>query len=347
MKLKQIYLNSRCALCVFFLTASGAVLFSGCDGSWQPAAGRSGAGIANSLKADAVRIVRQGLADDDPRVRTNAVEVVASTRQAELMGTVRLLLADEYVPVRFAAAVAIGDTRYAPARSAVAQLFTDPDEDENVRIAAAYAMAGMGQGGLEFIRKAIRSSDQKIRANAAFLLGKSGDRSATGLLYQAMRSEDSDDKVRLNAAEGVARLGDERILQKLWVMLISVYADERASGVRAMGALGTVQARDALITMLDDDILEVRLMAAEQLGMLGETTGEPEVIEVFKKKLTNGPEKGAAERVSVLAALAIGQIGTGRLQSYLPELIKNESKFVRIAAAKAVLQCINREHIGR
>jgi len=336
MKLKQIYLNSRCALCLCLLAAAGAVLFSGCDGSWQPAAGRSGAGIANSLKADAVRIVRQGLADDDPRVRTNAVEVVASTRQAELMGTVRLLLADEYVPVRFAAAVAIGDTRYAPARSAVAQLFTDPDEDENVRIAAAYAMAGMGQGGLEFIRKAIRSSDQKIRANAAFLLGKSGDRSATGLLYQAMRSEDSDDKVRLNAAEGVARLGDERILQKLWVMLISVYADERASGVRAMGALGTVQARDALITMLDDDILEVRLMAAE-----------PEVIEVFKKKLTNGPEKGAAERVSVLAALAIGQIGTGRLQSYLPELIKNESKFVRIAAAKAVLQCINREHIGR
>ncbi len=347
MKLKQIYFNSRCALCLCLLTAAGGVLFSGCDGAPQPAAGHSGARIANSLKADAVGIVRQGLADDDPRVRTNAVEVVASTRQAELMGTVRLLLADEYVPVRFAAAVAVGDTRYAPARSAVAQLLTDADEDENVRIAAAYAMARMGDGGLGLLRKAVQSSDQKVRANAAFLLGKSGDRSAAGLLYQAMRDEDSDGKVRLNAAEAVARLGDERILQKLWAMLISAYADDRASGVRAMGALGTVQARDALITILDDDILEVRLMAAEQLGMLGETTGEQEVIEVFTKKLTKGPEKEAGGRVSMLAALAIGEIGTGRLQIYLPELIKNESKFVRIAASKAVLQCINREDIGR
>jgi len=347
MKLKQIYLNSRCALCVFLLTAAGAVLVSGCDAVGQPAAGHSGAAIAHSLKAEAVGIVRDGLADDDPRVRANAIEVAASARQAGLMSTVQMLLADEYVPVRFAAAVAVGDSRYAPARSAVARMLKNADEDKNVRLAAAYAMARLGRGGLEFIRKAIRSSDQKVRANAAFLLGKSGDRSATGLLYQAMRDEDSDDKVRLNAAEAVARLGDERILQKLWAMLISAYADDRASGVRAMGALGTVQAKDALITMLDDDILEVRLMAAEQLGMLGDTTGEQEVIDVFTKKLTQPPEEGQAERVGMLAALAIGQIGTERLQRYLPELIKNESKFVRIAAAKAVLQCINREHIGR
>lgn len=347
MKLKEIYLNSRCALCVFFLALSGGVLLSGCDAAAQSAAGHSGTTIADSLKADAAGIVRQGLADDAPQVRANAVEVVASARQAELMPAVRLLLADEYVPVRFAAAVAVGDMRYTPARSAVAQILADTNEDENVRIAAAYAMARLGEGGLELLRRSIQSSDQKLRANAAFLLGKSGDRSAAGLLYQAMRDEDSTDKVRLNAAEAVARLGDERILQKLWAMLISAYADDRASGVRAMGALGTAQARDALMTMLDDDILEVRLLAAEQLGMLGDTTGERQVIEVFTKKLTQGQEKEAAERVNMLAALAIGQIGTGRLQIYLPELIKNESKFVRIAAAKAVLQCINREHIGR
>jgi HEAT repeat protein len=36
--------------------------------------------------------------------------------------------------------------------------------------------------------------------------------------------------------------------------------------------------------------------------------------------------------------MAIGQIRTPSLTKFLPELLKDESKFVRIAAAKAVLQ---------
>jgi HEAT repeat protein len=110
-------------------------------------------------------------------------------------------------------------------------------------------------------------------------------------------------------------------------------------GVRAMGALGTEEAKNALITKLDDDVLDVRLVAAEQLGMLGETTGEAEVLKVFTKNLTSGLDKKELERVNTLTALAIGQIGTANLTKFLPQLLKNESKFVRIAAAKAVFQC--------
>ena len=112
---------------------------------------------------------------------------------------------------------------------------------------------------------AINSSDQQVRANAAFLLGKTGDKSALPLLYEAIRDEASDDRVRLNSVEAIARLGDERIYQKLWAMLISAYADDRVCGIRAMGALGNSQARDAILTMLKDDLAEVRLVAAEQL----------------------------------------------------------------------------------
>ena len=43
-------------------------------------------------------------------------------------------------------------------------------------------------------------------------------------------------------------------------------------------------------------------------------------------------------RVNVMAALAIGYIRTPALIKYLPQLLKNESKYVRIAAAKAVFQ---------
>jgi len=236
----------------------------------------------------------------------------------------------------------VGDLEYRLASSEIGRLLGD--EDENVKISAAYAMAKIGSpDSLEVVRKAIVSNDQKVRANAALLLGKSGDRGALKFLYWALRHEDSDDKVRFQAAEAIARLGDERIYPKLWAMLISAYHDDRVFGVRAMGTLGTMEAKNALLTMLDDDVLEVRLAAAEQLGALGENAGEAEVLDVFRKNLLAGQGKDDVERVKVLTALAIGQICTEPVGRFLPSLLQDESKFVRLAAAKAVFECTMRD----
>ncbi len=53
------------------------------------------------------------------------------------------------------------------------------------------------------------------------------------------------------------------------------------------------------------------------------------------------------ERSSMFTALAIGQIRTAAVTEFLPKLLKNQSKRVRIAAAKAVLLCENPAPIGR
>lgn len=316
-----------------------AVFILGCDKSLeiQETHPLSGSSISELLP-EAEQIIEEGLSDADPQIRTNAIEVVTDTKLIKLMPKVERLLKDDFVPVRFTAALAAGDSKYSIAESSVKQLLKD--KDENVRIAADYAMSKLGTGsGFELVRKMIASSNQTVRANAAFLLGKSGDKSSLKLLWWALQNKDSDYKARFNAAEAIARLGDEQIDEKLLAMLISAYADDRVMGIKAMGALGTEKAKNFLITKLDDDVLEVRLAAAEQLGMLGETTGEDEVLKVFMKNLTAGMNKEELERVNTLTALAIGQIGTANLTKFLPQLLKNESKFVRIAAAKAVLQC--------
>jgi HEAT repeat protein len=179
----------------------------------------------------------------------------------------------------------------------------------------------------------------QIRANAALLLDKCGNKEILKLLYWALQDKDSDDKVRFQAAEAIARLGDERIYPKLWTMILNVNADDRILGVESMGALGTEQARGALTTQLSDEVLEVRLAAAQQLGRLGFTTGEPEVLAVLTNDLTAKMDQADAERVNILAALAIGQIRTPALTKFLPKLLNNKSKFVQIAAATAVFQC--------
>jgi len=317
-----------------------AFTVSGCNESSRSKIDVSDSLSSDGLKDEAFQIIRDGLTDDAPPVRSSAIEVVATTKMTRLMPTVQRLLRDDFVPVRFAAALAVGDLEYRLAERPVRALLQD--NNENVKIAAAYALGKLGYPeNFELIRKAVASSDQTARANAVVLLGKTGDKNNLNLLYWALRDRDSDDRVRLQAVEAIARLGDEKIFPKLWAMLISAYADDRVIGVQAVGALGTEKAREVLITKLDDDVLEVRLAAAGQLGMLGDNTGDKQVLDVFEKDLTADMDKQGRERVNVLTALAIDRICTPRLVKFLPQLLKNESKFVRIAAAKAVFQCPN------
>ena len=320
------------------LFACLTVFLFGCDESLQTTSGDFNVADISTPWAKALRIVQEGLADNDPLVRVRALEVVADTGQIRLMPQVHQLLNDKSMPVRFAAALAVGDLEYSPSKRSISQLLKD--SDANVTTAAAYAMFKLGSANyLEALRNAIASSDQTVRANAALLLGKSGDKSSLEFLWRAVQSKDSDDMVIYQSAEAIAMLKDEKIYPRLWTMLISAYADVRLMGVQAMGKLGTADAKNALIRMLDDDILEIRLVAAEQLGVFKDPIGEAKVLEVFEKNLTSSLDIEAAERANVLTALAIGQICTPTSTKFLPQLLQNESKFVRIAAAKAVLQC--------
>jgi len=330
--------NCRASIFVFeAICIICAIILFGCSGSLQNIASNLDTASIQSLEPRAVDIIRQGLADPDPRIRANAVEAVANTHLSQLMPLVQQLLKDDFIPVRFAAALAVGDLEYHPAEADLQRLLKAPDE--NVRIAAAYAMTRLGhRESLELLGQAIASKDQTVRANAALLLGKTGDQSTLKLLHWARTDRDSDAKVRFQAVEAISRLGDERIFPKLWAMLISLYADDRVMAVKALGALGTPKAKDVLITKLDDEVLEVRLVTAEQLGRLGSYAGEPVVLDVFRKNLRAGLDDDELQRVNRLTALAIGQICTPRLTKFLPQLLRNESKFVRIAAANAVLQ---------
>jgi HEAT repeat protein len=302
-----------------------------------------------NLQQEATRIIKDAFASSEPRVRTNAIEAVAAIpvkRGRIFMPEVQRLLTDDFVPVRFTAAVAVGDTAYEPAKNRVYQLLKD--KDQNVRLAATYAISKLvPRASVELLRNGLTSPDLQVRANAAFLTGKTGNKNAIPLLYETLRNESSDDRVRLNCIEAIARLGDERIYQKIWALLISAYADDRIFGCRAMSALGSTQAKDALMTMLTDDLVEVRLVAAEQLGSLGDTVGEKVVIDSLTQPNPSASEPESKQRIDTLAALATGQIKTPALKKFLPDLLKNDSQFVKIAAAKAVFQFANSDNIGR
>lgn len=299
-----------------------------------PAADSAKASIPE-LVPEAIKIVRQGLRDKNTLARMDAVDIVASSNRVDLMPMVVNLLNDESAPVRFEAALALGDAKYHVATNSLKQLLDD--ENENVRLAAAYTLTRLAQQDYSNrISQAITSKDQTVRANAALLLGKLGDKKALNRLDWVMHDSASDDTAVYQAAKSRAMLGDEKIFPRLWTLLISKFLDDRLDGVRAMAELRTLGARNALLTMLYDNEPEVRLFAAERLGMLGDPSGELEVL-IFLNKHQPEADKKVENRRSVLAAMAIGRIGTPALIKSLPGLLKSDSKEVRLAAAQSVL----------
>jgi len=252
------------------------------------------------------------------------------------MPIVKKLLRDDSIVVRFAAASAIGDVKYSGGKYAVKRLLED--DNENVNVAASYAMVRLGyKKFIAGILRGLKSKDQTTRTNAAMMIGKLGDKKNLKLLYEVNRDVKSNYKVKIQAVESMAMLGDESIYQnKLWPLLISKYADDRVMGIRGMGHLNTEESMNAIVTMLQDEVLEVRLYAAGELGRVGDKSGELDVL-VYLNKLSGRLDKESAVRADILAAKAIGEIGTEALIKFLPKMLNSRSNAVRLSGARAVL----------
>ena len=179
---------------VFTCVILSLIAFCGCDansGKQQTGNVTADNPVSNELEVQATQIIQQALANNNPQVRATAIEIAAAipiSQARKFMPEVQQLLKDEFVPVKFAAAIAIGDTGYSQARGDITQLLKD--DNENAKIAAAYAAYKLGYaGGIAIIHASIKSQDQTVRANATFLIGKSGEspKRALPLLYETMR----------------------------------------------------------------------------------------------------------------------------------------------------------------
>lgn len=287
----------------------------------------------NALKLQALSILKDALNSKSPLIRTHAVEVAVSTGQKDYVPQICKLAKDPSVPVRFAAVVGLGDM----GNKEHMELIHDSlnDTNVNVRIAAAYSLVKLGQTKYSGpLLAAAKNADQTVRANAVLLIGKLGNRDHLKLLHEVMTLKDSTDKVRMQAVESISRLGDEEMYRsKLWALQISKYADDRVVGIRGMGALNSPESKQAIVTMLQDDILEVRLAAAEQLARLGNNSGEQEVYSYFQ---TN-PDLNKASMASGMAVMAIGYLKSNRLNNYLPTAISSKDPYIRVVGAQSVL----------
>jgi hypothetical protein len=85
--------------------------------------------------------------------------------------------------------------------------------------------------------------------------------------------------------------------------------------------------------MLQDDVIEVRLCAAEELGKLGDQSGMNQLTTYFQ---TN-PDLNQATMASGPAIMAIGRLKAVNFTGYLSNALDSQSPYIRLAAAQSVL----------
>ncbi len=258
--------------------------------------------------------LEQGLSDQSPGVRAVALGGIAETGRADLAEQAKPLLRDR---------------------------------SPFVRLNAAYALAANGDdsGSQEIVRALMQTEEPRLRAQAAFVLGELGNRSAVPLLRDAASRPmplAPDGQVRLMSlqmSEAMVKLGDSEQVQPIRAALYPASAQELEATALAARILGEVgdhasETQLAFLTARLDDggnMLppEVRLSAVYALAQLGKTQGDTIALAYLDDPRAS---------IRGLSAIALGEIGkTQHLDSIRP-LLADPDPSVRVHAAAAVVR---------
>ena len=143
-------------------------------------------------------------------------------------------------------------------------------EDPRKALMAAAALGRRGDGeGLAFVRARLGDADPDVARIAAWIVARVGDVRDIPAL-QAGAARFTDPLPRAYFEHALAALGDEAGKAALLRNLGDADAGLRTSAAVFAGEAGMVEACEALVGLLDDETVDVRVRAAQSLLVLGQ-----------------------------------------------------------------------------
>jgi len=307
---------------------------------------------------DATTVLRQAADDPDPVTRANAIEGLSQTQGLDAGGIYKQALGDEYPTVRFAAAMAIGDVRYEPARDTlIGMAKREPESDQaepdkRVFCAVIYALHRLGDTTFTSqLAELLSDQEKEVRADAAMVLGKLGEESATVPLSVQLEYE-QDPSVQLQIVESLALLGDRQNALRLEAHTKTSYLEDRLVAIGAMQRVGSRRSVPVLRALLNRrQPPRVRVAAAGALARLGyidqggyefslRSAKRPRVV--IKESFRDDREIFEVEALSLqrLAAMSLGWMRRQEARGALHSLLSSEDGPVRVAAAMSLLRLL-------
>jgi HEAT repeat protein len=313
-------------------------------GASAPATQTMGSVERSQLRERAIESLLHATQAPEPQMRANSIEglLLAPTR---LDSAVALGLKDENLGVRSVAAMAVGRARVASLGAASEPLLADGSPF--VRISAIYAQVRLKRpvdpGQLAGLL--LTDPSPRVRAHAAYVLGELGNRSASGMLRQALLDKMSlapAEEVRLmqlQIAEALVKLGDSAQVQTVRAALYPSRPEELEAAALAIQIIGEVKDKGAIDQLIYLDAYrdetgqrmpaEVRLALASAMAKMGMREGAFIATEF---------QASPIPAVRAQAASVFGETGQRENLAQLAAMMDDPDGFVRVAAAAAVLK---------
>lgn len=274
----------------------------------------------------------------------NSIEGLERVAPATAKTRVQALLESESPLVRYAALITIGRLRDRTALSRVQKLRSDASN--RVRLAAIFASAKLGDSSAapQLAKTLEKDPDENMRADAAFLLGKLGEKRAVRRLEaaQRMRLNAKSNRVLLHILGARADLGDTRAVEEL-AAFTRGDAVSRVLALQVLADSAAPQSRAALTYAFKDkaEYLENRLIAVRGLGRLGSREGYALARQSLAHTGTNNEDPNETARIRSLAALALGAMRSEDAIGALRDLCeKSDDERIQVAAAVAICEIV-------
>ncbi|MGH7133342.1 MAG: HEAT repeat domain-containing protein, partial [Phycisphaerales bacterium] len=198
-----------------------------------------------------------------------------------------------------------------------------------------------------------------IKAQAAYLLGEIGNKSAAPLLREALskrvgRTDPNEDRLmRLQINEALVKLGDDAALDELRIAIYPSKSEDLEAAVLAAQILGVLKDRASqrkLIELVETTVRtessrasqmppEVRLAAAGALARMGQITGAVAVADEYRLN--------PAPAVRAQAAVVYGDTHNRPQLGRLAGMIDDPDPAVRLAVAAAILKIIDGDPVAK
>ena len=223
------------------------------------------------------------------------------------------------------------NSRKKQAKKSFDELLNDlrTSNSEKVRYNAARVLGEMGDANAVEPLIDILKNDRNgsVRLYAARALGELGEVSATMPLIESLR-EDRNVDVRVRAARALGRLGGKEVV----IPLVEALNDENPQVcITATDALIEIVdvATDSLIESLKSEKVNVRCDATRALGEIGNVKAVDHVIRMLKDEWVN---------VRIYAVTSLGKLNDTKAVPSLIEVMRNEKEndWVRAGAAAAL-----------
>lgn len=197
---------------------------------------------------------------------------------------------------------------------------------EKVRYNAARMLGELGDfDAVEpLIESLLHDKNGSVRLYAARALGELGDVSATGPLIESLRTDRNVD-VRVRAARALGRLGGEDVVLPLVYALSDTNSQVCMTAADALIEIGPIAVKP-LIESLQHDKVNVRCDATRALGELGDATAVEPLIGMLSDEWVN---------VRIYAVQSLGKLADSRAVNALVDVLENTEENVLVRAGAA------------